>query len=177
MEAWRPSDDPPDEEPSYLDRYYPHAEILEGDEHPFPQRYAHVDVTMMIEPATFLRQLVEDFHIAGGKFVIRDFASKEEILALPEDVFVNCTGLGAAQLFDDDELVPIKGQLVFMPPDPAVDYLTLGGSDETLYMFPRSDAIVLGGSYEIGDYSTHPDPAVTDRILRENQYVFSQFPR
>lgn len=176
IEAWYPSEVQDDSEPDYLDRYYPYSEILEGDEHPFPQRYAHVMVTMMVEPATFLRQLTEDFHVAGGKFVIRDFASKEEILALPENVFVNCTGLGAATLFGDDELVPIKGQLVFLPPDPAVDYLTLGGSNETLYMFSRSDAIVLGGSYEIGDYSTQPDPEVTDRILRENQHVFSQFP-
>ena len=176
MEAWRPSDNQPDDEASYFDRFYPFADVLEGDEHPFPHRYAHVDVTMMVEPATFLRQLTEDFYQAGGEFVIRDFANKEEILALSESVFFNCTGMGAATLFDDQQLTPIKGQLIFMPPDPAVDFLTLGGSDETLYMFPRSDAIVLGGSYEIGDYSTLPDPAVTERILRENQYVFSQFP-
>ena len=176
MEAWRPSDTEPQDEASYFDRFYPYAETLEGDEHPFPHRYAKVDVTMMIEPATFLRRLIEDFHQAGGKFVIRNFASKEEILALPDTVFVNCTGMGAAALFGDDQLTPIKGQLVFMPPDPAVDFLTLGGSSKTLYMFPRSDAIVLGGSYEIGDYSTQPDPAVTERILRENRYVFSQFP-
>ena len=130
---------------------------------------------MMVEPATFLRRLIEDFHQAGGKFVIQNFANKEEILALSEPVMFNCTGLGAAQLFDDDELTPAKGQLVFLPPDPAVDYLTIGGGTGSLYMFSRSDAIALGGTFKLGDYSTNPEPDETERIIRQNQHVFSGF--
>ena len=175
VEVYYPGNAPSDDAQSYLDRYYPFTADLTPEEHPFPFPYVRRQVTMMIEPATFLRRLTEDFHQAGGKFVIRDFASKEEILGLPESVIFNCTGLGAAKLFADTELTPAKGQLVFLPPDPAVDYLTIGGSSKVLYMFSRSDAIVLGGTFQLGDYSTQPDPAETERIIRENQHLFSGF--
>jgi D-amino-acid oxidase len=87
----------------------------------------------------------------------------------------NCTGLGAAALFGDDELVPAKGQLVFLPPDPAVDYLTIGGGSDSLYMFSRSDVLLLGGTFGLGDWSLHADPQQTERIVREHQRVFSSF--
>jgi len=87
----------------------------------------------------------------------------------------NCTGLGAATLFEDAELTPAKGQLVFLPPDPDVDYLTIGGGPGSLYMFSRSDALVLGGTFKLGDYSTNPEPDETQRILSEHQRIFSNF--
>jgi glycine/D-amino acid oxidase-like deaminating enzyme len=175
MEVYHPSTSPPDTDAGFLDQYYPYQADLEPHEHPFPFPYVRREVTMMIEPATFLRRLTEDFHQAGGRFVMRNFASKEEILALPESVMFNCTGLGAAQLFGDREITPAKGQLVFLPPDPAVDYLTIGGGTSVLYMFSRSDAIVLGGTFKLGDYSTQPEAEETERILRENQHLFSGF--
>ncbi len=175
VEVYYPGDSPPDGEEGPFAQFYPYTADLDTDEHPFPFPYVRRQVTMMIEPATFLRRLTEDFHQAGGRFVIQDFADKTEILALQERVMFNCTGLGAAKLFDDSELTPAKGQLVFLPPDPAVDYLTIGGGTSSLYMFSRSDAIVLGGTFQLGDYSTQPDPAETERILRENQHLFSGF--
>lgn len=175
LEVYYPGNQPADGEDSPFAQFYPYTADLSPEEHPFPFPYVRRQVTMMIEPATFLRRLTEDFHQAGGQFIIRNFASKEEILSLTENVIVNCTGLGAASLFDDKELTPAKGQLVFLPPDPAVDYLTIGGGSGSLYMFSRSDAIVLGGTFKLGDYSTQPDPAETERILHENQHVFSEF--
>lgn len=154
---------------------YPFEGTLGPGEHPFSTRYAHHAVTMMIEPATFLRRLTEDVHQARGKFVIRNFADKEELLTLPEPVIFNCTGLGARQLFGDEELTPAKGQLVFMPPDPAVDYLTIGGGQGLCYMFSRTDVVLLGGTFKPGDWSTNPEPAETDRIIREHQQIFAGF--
>ena len=48
---------------------------------------------------TLLRALIRDVRLAGGQFLIRDFGSVSEVLALPEPVIFNCTGLGAAALF------------------------------------------------------------------------------
>ncbi|HEY7800811.1 MAG TPA: FAD-binding oxidoreductase, partial [Hyphomonadaceae bacterium] len=87
----------------------------------------------------------------------------------------NCTGLGAAQLFGDETLTPIKGQLVFLPPDPAVDYATVGGGKGFLHMFPRTDVILLGGTYRIGDGSLNVEPEETERIVTEHQRLFSSF--
>ena len=120
-----------------------------------------------------MRRLTEDVHQAGGKFVIRNFADKEELLTLAEPVIFNCTGLGARALFGDEDLVPAKGQLLFMPPDLNVDYLTSGGGEGRLYMYSRSDVLILGTTFKAGDWSTHPEPEETDRILREHQRLFA----
>ena len=75
----------------------------------------------------------------------------------------------------DEELVPIKGQLVFLPPDPAVDFLSVGGGSDVTYMFPRSGEILLGGSYQQGDWSPHPEAEVTERIIDDHRALFSSF--
>jgi hypothetical protein len=103
-----------------------------------------------LEPAVFLRRTMSDVREAGGRFGVREFRDRSEVLALEEPVVLNCTGLGAAALFGDAELTPVRGQLVFVPPDDRVDYLTIGGGEGVLYMFPRSDGILLGGTFERG---------------------------
>src|SRR6516162_5524324 len=40
--------------------------------------------TMLIEPAIYLPAMMEDFRIAGGKIVVRDFSAASEITTLPE---------------------------------------------------------------------------------------------
>jgi len=127
---------------------------------------------MIIEPATFLRRIRDDFQLSGGKFIIRNFINRNDVLSLKEKVIFNCTGLGAKTLFDDEELTPVKGQLVFIPPDPAIDYLTVGGGKDVTYMFPRSGEILLGGSSQEGDWSMNPETEVTERILEDNKAIF-----
>lgn len=154
---------------------YPYTVDLGPGQHPFPVPYVRASLTMLVEPGVFLRELTADFQRAGGRMVIRDFADRDQVLALPEPVIFNCTGLGAAVLFGDAELTPARGQLVFLPPDPDVDYLTIGGGTDSLYMFSRSDVLLLGGTYGLGDHSTAPDPAQTERIVREHQRLFGGF--
>lgn len=154
---------------------YPHAAVLGPGEHPFNVPYARRSVTMQMDPGVMLRQLERDFRLAGGRIVLRDFGDLQDLLVVPEQLIFNCTGLGAARLFGDSELVPAKGQLVFFPPDPAVDYMTLGGSPGLLYMFPRSDVVLLGGTFKLGDYTTHPEPDETARIVAAHQRLFENF--
>ena len=67
-------------------------------------------------------------------------------------------------------MIPIRGQLSFLLPQPEVDYMTIGPDD--IYMFPRRDGVLLGGSHERGIWNTEVDPATTERILRENGDLF-----
>lgn len=175
LETYQLSDSPDEREENALAGLFPFTRILGPGEHPFPTPYARSFVTMQIDPAVLLSQLIEDFQIAGGKFVIRNFKDRSDVLSVNESVIFNCTGLGAAELFEDEELVPAKGQLVYLPPDPAVDYMTFGGGEGMLYMFPRSDVIVLGGTFKLGDYTTNPEPEETFRIVTEHQKMFAGF--
>ena len=154
-----------------LPELFPSLAELGPDEHPFPSPFVYRFVTMLVEPAVFLTRVLSDFREAGGRVEVRDFADRGDVLSLTEPVIFNCTGLGAATLFGDTELIPVRGQLVFMPPDPRIDYLTIGGGDGVLYMFPRSDGILLGGSFERGNSQLAPNPVITARILREHARI------
>ena len=154
---------------------FPHDATLGPGEHPFPTPYAHRFVTMQIDPAVLLRRLVQDFQIAGGKFVIRDFKDRADVLSVAESLIFNCTGLGAAELFGDTALVPAKGQLVYLPPDADVDYMTIGGGQGLLHMFPRSDVLLLGGTFKLGDHTSHVEAEETARIVTEHQKLFDNF--
>ena len=164
---------------STYDDLFTYQGVLNPGEHPFGERYARRMVTMQIDPGTLLRQLTADFQIAGGKFVIRNCENLDSVLALSEPVIFNCTGLGAAKLFNDTDIIPAKGQLVFLPPDPAVDYMTFGGGffgkDGFLHMFPRGDVVVLGGIFRSNDSSTNAEADQTERIVLEHQKLFESF--
>ena len=123
---------------------------------------------MRIEPNIYLDALMHDFVDFGGRIVIRHFATPRDVAALSENLIVNCTGLGAKELWGDEELMPLKGLLVILAPQDEVNYSTNGGvnvppaqSGLFIHMMPRRDGIVLGGTSERG-VST-PDISETER--------------
>jgi len=141
-----------------------------GTQTPFQgYEYARQFDTMLIEPPIYLPAMLQDFQIAGGKIVVRDFHTPTEIASLQEKMVFNCTGLGAKALFDDAELTPVKGQLTFLLPQPEVSYSVVAGS---LYMFSRHDGIVLGGTHEEGDWSLDVDTQVRDQIVAKQRELF-----
>ena len=170
--------------PGYMARIrdlYPELEDLAGNDHPFPTRFARRVVTMFIEPTRYLRALMRDFRVAGGRVVVGEIADRQQLAALAAPVIVNCTGLGARDLFGDDGLVPVKGQLVVLRPQPELDYLTIGGGRFTRggsqYMFPRADGVLLGGTFDRGEETLQPDARQTDRILAAHGEFFDAMAR
>lgn len=156
--------------PPGLEPYYPGSRLLSPGEHPFRTEELAVYRTMYIETGRFLARLTEDFLSGGGRIRIRRFASAAELSELSERLVFNCTGLGSRELFGDIELGPVRGQIVVLPPQPEVQYaLTLPAG----YMFPRADGIILGGTFEHGEWSTVPEPATIQGILRSHQRLFS----
>ena len=148
---------------------FPESRNLQPSEHKFPYHYVRQFTTMLIEPNAYLRALLRDFHLAGGKVVLQEFHNIAEIATLPQPVVVNCTGLGARDLCSDPELVPVKGQLTYLLPQPEINYMVLAGD---FYMFPRADGIVLGGTHVRGDWSLEPDLTAKSRILAGQARVF-----
>lgn len=146
------------------------AEEIAPADHPFPARYCRRFTTMFIETPVYMAALLQDFRIAGGRVVVREFASREDLRALDEAVVFNCTGLGSRALFGDEELIPAKGQLSVLVPQPELDYITLQGGG--LYMFPRSDGVLLGGTFERGVWTLDTDPDTERRILDAHRAFF-----
>lgn len=167
-------DDPSEDsaEPDLADAYEADRVILGPGEHPFPVKRVRRFSTMYAESGHLLRQLIRDIQIAGGRFVIRDFATPAEILTLPETLVFNCTGLGAGRLFGDTGIEPVRGQLAVLLPQAEVQY-AYGG--QMGYMFPRADGIICGGSFEHGAWDPTPQPERIARILARQQAFFSGF--
>ena len=138
-------------------------EVLGPGEHPFPAKYAVRSSQLSIEPSIYLEALVRDFVLFGGKIVIRKFDTPRDLMSLNESVIVNCTGLGSKTIFNDNELVPVKGQLTVCIPQPEINYRAAGHTPNTgvtASLNPRSDGIIIGNMQERGNWSLEPNPDV-----------------
>jgi D-amino-acid oxidase len=170
---WLPTyieDDAP--EAQLLPNFPPVNRVLTRTEHPFPVDTVVRYDTLYVETGRYLRQSLRDVQIAGGRIEVRKFATPAELAALPESLVFNCSGLGSRELFDDADLRPARGQLAILEPQPEVRYAFTGRPG---YMFPRADGIVLGGTFELDQWDTTPDPAAIARILRAHKRFFDAF--
>ncbi|MDF7775490.1 FAD-dependent oxidoreductase [Sphingomonas sp. AOB5] len=151
----------------------PRNRALRQSEHPFP--FAHVRSwdCPIVETPIFLRAMVRDLLLGGAKFVVGKIEAADQLRNLSETLVFNCTGLGAAELFGDKELIPVRGQLVMLQPQPEVTY-AIHAPDVT-YMFSRSDAIILGGTAGFNDTNPNIVPQQTLDILTKHRRVFDRF--
>ena len=93
-------------------------------------------------------------------------------------MIVNCTGLGSKALFSDPELVPLKGQLVVLVPQPEVTYGTSGIGRQLppnsgfVHMMPRSDGIILGGTSIRDNWSLDVEENERKRVVDLHTELF-----
>ena len=154
--------------------------VLQPGEHSFDTKYAIERTEMRIEPSIYLDALMNDVLLWGGKVVIRKFDTPRDIAALSENVIVNCTGLGAKAIFNDPELMPLKGMLVVLIPQPEITYATNGSgrvpvSPEAgfIHMMPRSDGIILGGTSQRDVWTTEVDEKEKARVVDTHIALFN----
>jgi D-amino-acid oxidase len=160
-------------DPSPLDPYYAGLRRVTPRQHPFPETEDLLGFeTMYVETGHFLRQMMRDISIAGGKFEVREFGDRQAIMALPEALVFNCSGLGSRDLFDDQELHPVRGQLAILLPQPEVRYAFAGSPG---YMFPRADGILLGGTFEHDEWDATAQPQDIARIVASHKRFFNAF--
>ena len=152
-----------------LQGFLPEVKDLPAGTHSFGNRYVRQFDGMIVEPPIYLPSMLTDVRIAGGKVVVREMKSLDEVRRLPEKLVFNCTGLGAKELFGDEELTPIRGQLTMLLPQPEVTYATVY---ENTYMFSRRDGVVLGGTHEMGDWNLQPDLATKSAIMAKQAKLF-----
>src|SRR5262245_36042913 len=170
-------------------------EILGPGEHPFPTKYAIRRSNLRIEPSIYLDALVRDFLRYGGRIVIRKFDTRRDLMSLTEPIIVNCTGLGSKALFNDEELVPVKGQLTVLVPQSEVTYSASGrppgapppppgqqqggggGGGNNASMNARSDGLVIGNMMERDNWSLDINEEVRQRVVDNAIKFFSAMRR
>ncbi|KAH8587555.1 D-amino acid oxidase-like protein [Bisporella sp. PMI_857] len=90
------------------------------------------------------------------------------------DIVINCTGLMASRLggVEDKTMQPARGQTVLVRNDSKL----LGGAngtedgrtDENVYFMNRASGggTIIGGSYQLGNWESQPDPNLAMRIMQ-----------
>jgi len=157
--------------------------VLGPGEHPFPTKYAVEQATMRFEPSIYLDALIRDFLLLGGHIVVRKFDTPRDLMSLSEPVIVNCTGLGSRALFSDDEVIPLKGQLTHLVPQPEINYQTYGGGSTPapggfgIHMMPRHDGIALGRTSERNVWTLEPNEEARQRIVSDHIKLFASMRR
>jgi D-amino-acid oxidase len=93
------------------------------------------------------------------RIVCRTVTSLDEVSGL----VVNCSGLAARELAADPTVSAARGQVVHMSRLPGVPCVC--DEDQMIYVLPRNDRTIVGGSYQPGDEDEAVDPAETESLL------------
>ena len=113
----------------------------------------------------------------GLHFNEKHFANLEDILNLEESVVVNCMSIGSRELFNDQEFIPARGQIIhFKHYQEEIDYMLfqmIPNSNYFFHIYPWSDCIILGGVYEFGDEEPAINPDVINKIIENANQCLS----
>lgn len=124
--------------------------------------------TDLIHTPRFLRTVLADIRHRGAEIERAVFTALDDIRRVEQRVLVNCLALSSRTLFADAAVYPAYGLLVHMRAQ-EIGYIVHDGYQ---YLFPREDALVLGGCFRAGVESDTPDPALASEIIRHHRWFF-----
>lgn len=132
----------------------------------------------VVEMPKFLAWLRRECENAGVTFERRRLDSLDDAIIdggrTGASVVVNCSGLGARELAEDDEVVPVRGHLMYSTQDSDFIYSDDGSVDDLAYIIPRDDYTVLGGTAQVGRFDTEPCEEDARDILRKCKKIWPQ---
>jgi glycine/D-amino acid oxidase-like deaminating enzyme len=165
---------------SYSDRIrdiMPRSEDLPGGATNFPATSSvRHNALMQFNIADYGHTLLTDFFTAGGRFVPMEFHSLGEVSRLKEKVVINCPGYGARALCRDESIVPVRGQIGWLIPQPEVNY---GLYYDGVSVLSRRDGIVVqvlsGGDMRgYGDENETVDRGESEDAVRTIASLYAQ---
>lgn len=101
------------------------------------------------------------------------FENVDDLLRLKETIIINCTSIGSRQLFNDQDFLPVRGQLVYFEPQEGIDFLYYqkipNSTTSWVSIYPWNDRIILGGLYEYDNEDARVNPEVIDKMIENGQ--------
>jgi D-amino-acid oxidase len=162
--------------------YYPHAapELWFKDDIPYfesistdeiPEQYESgyvIDIPLVQTPA-YMDYLLRRFYALGGTIEEREIQSLSE-LSDKNHLIINCTGVYARHVVDDERVYPILGQVLLVDaPQISESFM----DDESFtYIFPRKDGVILGGVAIPNQWERIPEPTITEDILMRCEKIY-----
>ncbi|HCH63286.1 MAG TPA: hypothetical protein DFR83_10805, partial [Deltaproteobacteria bacterium] len=139
--------------------------------------------TWLLNPMLLLPAIQQELQASGVQFIERHFDSPRDVVALEENIVVNCTGYGARALFGDDRLIGQRGHLLVLDLETVdgLDYLFGGGCENEVisYLFCRQSDLVVGGTFLVGEDEPRlldADAPAFERIWGNAARVFGGHP-
>lgn len=118
----------------------------------------------LIDMPRYLDYLLARLTTAGGRLTIGPRLDSLDLV--PSDLIVNCAGLRAADLIGDEELIPVKGQLVVIANPGINEFFQDNVVGAMTCIFPHRDYVVLGGSSITGETGMDWDADEEAAIIR-----------
>ncbi|XP_055389697.1 D-aspartate oxidase [Condylostylus longicornis] len=113
-------------------------------------KYGSFFTTILTESKMFLPYAADKFIQQNGKIHSQNIESFSKLQG-KFDIIVNCTGLGAQNLCEDQQLVPIRGQIIKVKA-PWIKMAFYGENDT--YIIPGFEGVILGGCRQYESYKT-----------------------
>jgi D-amino-acid oxidase len=156
-------DDPGETEWALLDGC--DLQMLPADEVPEGYALAVRLRVPFIDTSVFLPFLEARVRALGGTLERRPPLRSLAELRDEAAVVVNCTGLGAAALCDDPDMLPERGQVLYVRA-PSVERwsVALPRGGHPIYVFPRTNECVLGGTNEPNEWEERTNDAALGAI-------------
>ena len=125
----------------------------------------------VVEPKKYLPWLMSKFQRLGGTFEQRRVTAIQQLSDY--QLVVNCTGLGSRELTGDQDLYPVRGQIVAVRVPSTLKHhpevhacRDPEGKVNRSYIIPHSDVTLLGGTRDHGNWSQVPDVQQTEQIYK-----------
>lgn len=117
----------------------------------------------VIDMPVYLNWMQNEMSAAGATFHSVKISNRSQRFAA-QDIYVNCTGIGAKQFCGDTELEPVRGiSLIGRMNEPIPEaFLDWDDPQGISYIVPRISEVVLGGSEEREPY---PDVSPTAKNI------------
>ena len=115
----------------------------------------------------YLPWLMDNFRKNGGIIKQQKITSLDELTGT-YDIVINCTGLGASTLVPDDELFPVSGEAITVSAPWMKTFLALFNKKESssMYVYPRSSDVLLGGTSKVNDWNDKSNIEVSQSKLQ-----------
>lgn len=139
------------------------AKVARPDNIVAPEGYPHYFAVSLPVAQTpiYRKYLFTKFKNLGGKIETRAINNLAELTSV-NNIVINCTGEQARFLTNDNDVHPVRGQVVCVEAPQELNFYIGSVGDDITYIIPRPDLgeVILGGVYQEND---------TDLNIRANE--------
>ncbi|KAG7328398.1 hypothetical protein KOW79_008342 [Hemibagrus wyckioides] len=146
---------PSNTKPFWADTVFGFRTMTDHEMKRFPNhKFGQAATTLKCECLRYLPWLEKRLTKAGGQMK-REKVTDLQQLAQSYDVIVNCSGLGSQYLVGDEQVHPIRGQIIKVHAPWVKNFLCdIGGN---MYIYPGIDYVTLGGTRQVNDWRLEVD--------------------